>query len=296
MTDTTPEPDAARAGSAEGDPTETELAETPIVETPLAETPLAEAQIVARLRAAGCVFAEDEARLLIEAAGTPAELATMVRRRLAGLPLEPILGWAEFCGLRILVDPGVFVPRRRTELLVEQAAALARPGAVVVDLCCGSGAVGTALAARIDGIELYAADIEPAAVRTARRNVVPAGGRVVEGDLYEPLPSELRGRVDILAVNAPYVPTEAIELMPPEARVHEPRVTLDGGADGLDVQRRIAAEAPQWLAPGGRLLIETSERQAPLTVAILIDSGLTAHVVRSQELDATVVIGTMSAS
>lgn len=248
--------------------------------------------IVSRLRAAGCVFAEEEARLLISAARTPDELAAMVDRRAAGLPLEHVVGWAEFCGLRISVEPGVFVPRRRTEFLVSQAAALARPGAIVVDLCCGSGAVGVALAAAVERIALYAADIDPAAVRCARRNVVAAGGRVYEGDLYEPLPAALRGCVDIVVANVPYVPTEAIERMPTEARLHEARVALDGGADGLDVQRRVAAAAPLWLAPGGHLLIETSERQAPQTVDIFARSGLIPHVASFDELDATVVIGT----
>src|SRR5215468_1403614 len=143
--------------------------------------------IVARLRAAGCVFAEDEARLLMTAARTPAELEVMVGQRAAGRPLEQVLGWAEFCGLRIAVAPGVFVPRRRTEFLVRQAEALARPGAVVVDLCCGSGAVGAALAAALHRIELHAVDIDPVAVRCARHNLATAGARVYEGDLYQPL-------------------------------------------------------------------------------------------------------------
>ncbi|MDT7565026.1 MAG: release factor glutamine methyltransferase, partial [Pseudonocardiales bacterium] len=164
--------------------------------------------MVTRLRAAGCVFAEDEARLLISSARTPADLAAMVDRRVRGLPLEHVLGWAEFCGLRIAVDTGVFVPRRRTEFLVRQAASLARPGAVVLDLCCGSGAVGAALAATVERAEIHAVDIDPAAVLCARRNL--AGGQVYEGDLYEPLPDALRGRVDVLVANAPYVPTEAI--------------------------------------------------------------------------------------
>jgi release factor glutamine methyltransferase len=248
--------------------------------------------IVTRLRAAGCVFAEDEARLLISAARTPADLAAMVDRRVAGLPLEHVLGWAEFCGLRIAVDPGVFVPRRRTEFLVRRAVALGRPRAVVVDLCCGSGAVGVALAASLDRIELYAVDIDPAAVRCARRNVAAAGGQVYEGDLYEPLPATLRGRVDILLANAPYVPTGAVGLMPAEARVYEPRVALDGGADGLDVLRRVTAVAPQWLAPGGHLLVETSEQQAPQAVETFARNGLVPSVAGSDELNATVVIGT----
>jgi release factor glutamine methyltransferase len=118
---------------------------------------------------------------------------------------------------------------------------------------------------------------------------------VYEGDLYEPLPAALRGRVDILVANVPYVPTEAVELLPPEARVHEPRVALDGGTDGLDVLRRFAAAAPSWLAPGGHLLVETSERQAPLAVAAVGRGGLVPRVASSDELSATVVIGTRPA-
>jgi release factor glutamine methyltransferase len=255
-------------------------------------TPTAD-EITGRLRAAGCVFAEDEARLLIAAAASPAQLSAMVAQRAGGMPLEHVLGWAEFCGLRIAVDPGVFVPRRRTEFLVGQAAAgtgrAGRP--VVVDLCCGSGALGVALAAALGGADLHAADVDPAAVACARRNVVPAGGRVHAGDLFAALPADLRGRVDILAVNVPYVPTGEIALLPAEAREHEPRVALDGGPDGLDVLRRVAGEAAAWLAPGGRLLTETSERQAAAAAQIVAGGGLAARVVSDDELGATVVIG-----
>ena len=244
--------------------------------------------IVTRLRAAGCVFAEDEARLLIVAARTPAELDALASQRVAGLPLEQVLGWAEFCGLRITVTPGVFVPRRRTEFLVRQAVALARRGDVVVDLCCGAGAIGAALAAAVKGAEVYAADIDPAAVRCARQNL-PAD-RVYQGDLYAPLPAVLRGRVAILAANVPYVPAGDIGLLPAEARAHEPRAALDGGADGLDVLRRVAIGAAAWLAPGGYLLSETSDRQAALAEAVVTASGLAARVARSPDLDATVII------
>ncbi|MFE7608575.1 putative protein N(5)-glutamine methyltransferase [Streptomyces celluloflavus] len=259
---------------------------------PSSPSPLTPSAVVTRLRAAGCVFAEDEAELLVTTARTPAELAAMVDRRAGGLPLEHVLGWAEFCELRIAVDPGVFVPRRRTEFLVRRAAALARPGAVVVDLCCGSGAVGAALAAVLDGIELYAADIDPAAVRCARRNIAAVGGRAYAGDLFEPLPATLRGRVGVLAANVPYVPTGAVGLLPPEARDHEPLVALDGGADGLAVMRRVAAEAPRWLAPGGHLLVETSERQAPPAADAFARNGLVPRIAHSEDHDATVVIGT----
>jgi release factor glutamine methyltransferase len=230
--------------------------------------------------------------MLLSAARTSAELDAMVDRRAAGLPLEQVLGWAEFCGLRIAVEPGVFVPRRRTEFLVRQAVALAQAPVVVVDMCCGSGAVGAALAAVRPRVEVYAVDIDPAAVRCARRNLAACGGHAYAGDLYEPLPEALRGRVDVLVANAPYVPTEAISLMPPEARLHEPRVALDGGPDGLDVQRRVIAAAPVWLAPGGHLLIETSESQAPRTAETFARHGLIPRVAGSEELDATVVIGT----
>ncbi|MGR8009739.1 putative protein N(5)-glutamine methyltransferase [Streptomyces hypolithicus] len=250
--------------------------------------------VVGRLRVAGCVFAEDEAQLLVTTAQSNAELAAMVERRVTGLPLEHVLGWAEFHGRRIAVDPGVFVPRRRTEFLVQHALALApQRGAVVVDLCCGSGALGAALAASLAKVELYAADVDPAAVRCARRNVAGLGGRVYEGDLYEPLPAAvLAGRVDVLLANVPYVPTEEIELLPPEARIHEARVALDGGADGLDVLRRVTAEAARWLAPGGHLLFETSERQTPQAVETVARDGLLPRVVTSEELYATVVVGT----
>ena len=249
---------------------------------------LAKADVVGRLRAAGCVFAEDEARLLLSAGRTPAELDAMVDRRAAGEPLEHVLGWAEFCGLRITVEPGVFVPRRRTEFLVAQAAALARPADVIVDLCCGAGAIGAALAAAVDRVQVHAADIDPAAVRCARRNVP---GRVYQGDLYAPLPAGLRGRVAVLVANVPYVPTGEIGFLPPEARAHEPRAALDGGADGLEVLRRVAAGAPGWLTSRGHLLIETSERQAKAAEAAFAASGLATRVISSDDLDATVVIG-----
>lgn len=251
-------------------------------------------EVVTRLRGAGCVFAEDEAQLLVAAATSPAELASLVERRAAGLPLEHLLGWAAFCGLRIAVGPGVFVPRRRTEFLVQQAQAL--PGRaeprVVVDLCCGSGAVGLALAAALGPVDLHATDVDPAAVRCARGNLAAVGGAVYEGDLDAPLPQRLRGRVDILVANAPYVPTDAIAGLPPEARLHEPRAALDGGTDGLAIVRRVIAAAPRWLAPGGSVLVETSERQALPACDALSRAGLLPHHARSEEHPATVVIGT----
>jgi release factor glutamine methyltransferase len=247
---------------------------------------------------AGCVFAEDEVAVLLASARTPLELEQMVQQRVAGAPLEHIVGWAEFAGMRVAVDPGVFVPRRRTELLLRHALRLAPARPVVVELCCGSAALSLALASTLQDIELYATDIDTAAVRCAIRNLAVLAGPacVLQGDLYEPLPASLSGRVDVLLANAPYVPTDSISLMPREARRYEPRFALDGGSDGLDVQRRIAAAASRWLAPDGHLLVETSRSQADESVAILGRHGLATQVVTSDELDATAVIGWLPAA
>lgn len=257
--------------------------------------------VVAALRAAGCVFAEDEAELLLAAPAPPAEVDALVARRVAGEPLEYVLGWVAFAGLRVPVDPGVFVPRRRTELLVEQAVAVlragaagrdggaGRDGAVVVDLCCGCGAVGLAIATALPGTDLHAADVDPVSVANARRALAPVGGRVYAGDLDAPLPAALRGRVDVLVANAPYVPTGAIDLMPPEARLHEPLPALDGGADGLAVLRRVVAAAPGWLAPGGHLLVETGRAQVPALAAAVTAAGLLPRVTVDDDRSATVL-------
>lgn len=283
----------------------------------ISEQPMSYAEIVDALRAAGCVFAEDEAQLLITAAREAdfdaSQLRSLVGRRVAGAPLEPLIGWAEFCGLRVAVEPGVFVPRRRTEFLVEQAGELARVLAsdqgprhdaaaasrpVVVDLCCGTGAIGLAVLAALAKLpvlksaSLHACDIDPVAVRCAAQNIAPVAGITYQGDLFDALPAELCGDVDVIVCNAPYVPTDSIAFMPPEARDHEPRLALDGGADGVAIHRRVARVARQWLRPGGSLLIETSRSQATETQLAMQLGGLAARIARSDEYDATVAIGT----
>jgi release factor glutamine methyltransferase len=251
-----------------------------------------EEQVVAALRAAGCVFAEDEAAMLIGTARDEDELAAMVRERATGVPIEHVVGWADFCGVRVAVDPGVFVPRVRTQVLAEQAAAATRPGATVVDLCCGSGAIGLVVAMRVSDVRLYASDVEPAAVTCARRNLAPLkDATVVQGDLFEALPRDLLGTVDVLLSNVPYVPSPAIEYLPAEAREYEPRTALDGGADGLDVLRRVAAEAPRWLAPHGRLFVESSLDQAEIALAIMASVGLRPELFVDDEVEVAVVTG-----
>lgn len=215
----------------------------------------------------------------------------MLRRRKAGEPIQQIVGWAEFCGLRITVDPGVFLPRRKTEFLVERAIALGQPGSTLLDICCGSGAIGVAVATALNKADLHATDIDPASVRCAAVNANEVGGRVYQGDLFEPLPHSLRGRFNLILANAPYVPTGEIHLMPREARLHEEPGTLEGGHDGLDIQRRLIAEAPEWLSGKGHLLVETSDHQAESTMRLIKDIGLKATLATSAEWGATVVIG-----
>jgi release factor glutamine methyltransferase len=253
-------------------------------------------QTIAALRAAGCVFAEEEADVLLVGAGDEAQLATMVARRCAGEPLETVVGWVDFCGVRVTVDPGVFVPRRRTQVLARVAIATARPGATVVELCCGAGAIAAAVAASVTGVRLFASDIDAAAVRCAQRNLAPYGVRPVVGDLFDAVPADVAGAVDVLVANVPYVPSAAVEFLPAEAREHEPRIALDGGGDGLDVLRRIAVRAPAWLSPGGCLMVETSLEQVDTASTVMADSGLRPDVVCDDDLDVAVVLGRAQSS
>lgn len=261
-----------------------------------------QADLVGALRTAGCVFAEDEARLIADAAADSRDLARLTARRCSGEPLEHVVGWAEFYGARIAVDTGVFVPRRRTELMADEAIRLARRAVdakgrqqlTVVDLCTGSAAVAVTVATVLRGdgyqIDLHVSDVDPVAVACARRNVATVGGHMHQGDLFEALPSALAGTIDVMTANTPYVPTDEIAWMPPEARVHEPPSALDGGADGLEIARRLVASAKRWLAPGGHVIVETSDRQSEALVAAGRMAGLDAWVVADAEIGGTIVV------
>lgn len=261
----------------------------------LSPLPLSAPNAVARaLREAGSVFAEEEAALIIEAAdGDPAQLSRLLEQRCKGKPLEQLLGWAEFAGLRIEVHEGVFVPRRRTELLARHALEACTSEAIVVDLCCGSGAIAASILSAMRHVQIYATDHAQASVDCARRNL---GSRatVLQGDLFTALPDSLRGKVDVLAVNAPYVPSDSIAFMPPEARLYEPRNALDGGHDGLDFHRRVAADAVSWLHPESTVVIETSTAQATQSAALFTASGFHTRIVHDQGIDGTVVVATRS--
>lgn len=225
--------------------------------------------VVERLRAAGSVFAEDEARLL---GGDEA----LIARRLAGERLEHVLGWVEFCGLRLDVDPGVFIPRPQTEALAEAAAAL-HP-TVALDLFAGCGAIACAVKAHNPDARVVAGELDPAALACARRNAARFGVELFTADVDDGIPAGLEGRVDVLTANVPYVPTSELPFVPHDG---EPAAALDGGADGLDWVRRVLAIAARWLRPGGVLLYEQPERDSGSErVARFEYDGL--QVVRSQ--------------
>ncbi|QOR72459.1 putative protein N(5)-glutamine methyltransferase [Ruania alkalisoli] len=247
-------------------------------------------ELVRQLRAAGCVFAEEEAALLEAAASDPVQLERLVARRTAGEPLELVLGWVDFDGIRLGTAAGVFVPRARTQHLVEVAAALAPTGGVVADVCCGIGAVAAALGRRRPDLRLIACDVDPAATCAARHNL--PGIDVVTGDLLEALPVTERGRLDMVVANTPYVPTDELHTMPREAREHEPALALDGGSDGLDVQRRLAVQARTWMAPGAALLTEIAADQWPAARDLFQAAGWVVRWRPSEHWGSAVVVAT----
>jgi release factor glutamine methyltransferase len=206
--------------------------------------------VVARLRAAGSVFAEDEAELLD---GDD----QLIERRIAGERLEHVLGWVDFAGLRLEVDAGVFIPRPQTEALAQRAAAL-RPS-LALDLFAGCGAIACVVKSRNPEARVVAGELDPVALACARRNGQRFGVEVFISDVDAGIPAELEGRVDVMTANVPYVPTAELPYVPHDG---EPVAALDGGPDGDDWIRRVTSIAPRWLRPGGTLLIEVDERRS----------------------------------
>jgi release factor glutamine methyltransferase len=224
--------------------------------------------ICARLAAAGCLLPDHEARELSSHAPEPETLERWVRRREHGEPLAWIVGSASFCGFRVRVDPGVYVPRPQTEQLAVRAARLLPRDGAATDLCTGSGAIAAHLMRAAPSARVVATDLDRKAVACARNN----GVRVIRADLAGPLRS---GVFDVVTGVAPYVPTAQIALLPVDVRRYEPRGALDGGGDGLDSVRRLIADAARLLRPGGWLLTEIGGAQDRATASSLTGGGFT---------------------
>ena len=232
------------------------------------------------LAKAGCIAAEEEAGELIRAAGgDPVGLDDLVSRRTGGEPIAWLTGAVRFCGLELSVAPGVYVPRPQTEHLARRAAALLPAGGVAVDLCTGAGAIAAVLAATVPTARVVATELDTKAVESARRNRV----ETFEGDLDEPLPRELARRVDVLTAVVPYVPTGSLRLLARDVQAFEPRLALDGGADGTDLLEEVARRSPAWLRPGGWLLLELGGDQAEPLGQLLVGLGFTALEVVADE-------------
>lgn len=211
------------------------------------------------LMSGGFVAADEEAaELLAAAAGDRERLEAMVARRQTGEPLAWITGTAEFCGLWVRVDPGVYVPRWQSEPLAERAAARLPAAGVAIDLCTGSGAIAAVLQTRRPAARVVAADVDERAVANARAN----GVEVFQGDLFAPLPSELEGHVDVVVGVVPYVPTPGLPLLQRDTFTFETELAYDGGPDGTDILRRALLDARRFLRSGGALLLEVGGAQA----------------------------------
>jgi release factor glutamine methyltransferase len=228
-------------------------------------------RVVSALAEAGCVAPHEEADALFLARSEGVEpIEELVARRLHGEPLAWITGSVRFCGVRIHVDPGVFVPRPHTQALARRAASLLSDDGIAVDLCTGSGAVAAVLALAHPRATVIATDIDSTAVACARRN----GVRALVGDLDEPLPPSLLGRVDVMTAVVPYVPTEELAFLPRDVLANEPRRALDGGPSGTRVLVRAAEVAARWLRPGGNVLLELGGDQAGEVANALAEVGL----------------------
>ncbi len=228
------------------------------------------ADVVCRLAAGGCVAADEEADELLRAGGgATALLEELIARRLQGEPLAWITGSVRFCEVTVLVEPGVYVPRPQTEALAHRAAALLPVAGAAVDLCTGSGAIAVVLGRAHPRAHVLATDIDPVAVTCARRNGVAA----LVGDLDGPIPTPLRGSVDVVTAVVPYVPTEELHLLPRDVRAHEPRRAIDGGWGGTAVLARAVRASARLLRPGGMVLLELGGDQADAIGDALAGAG-----------------------
>ncbi len=255
--------------------------------------PTLRAAIIGRLVAAGVPSPTADARWLLEhvrAGGSldPEHLEALVARRERHEPLQLILGSWPFRTVELALAPGVFLPRPETEVVAGVAIEHARrlgPGAVVAEPCTGSGAIACSLIAEVPGVRVIATDRDPAAVALARRNLVstaPGGPpEVLEGDLLEPLPATLRGHLDVVVANPPYLPSSDRGQLTREVVEYDPQAALFGGPDGHEVVDALLGSSRGWLRPGGVVIVEIDERRGGDAVAVATGLGFTGvHLVR----------------
>lgn len=218
--------------------------------------------LVLRLRAAGCVFAEEEAAILEESALNEAHLHQLCERRERGEPLEQLVGWVDFGGLRLSVGPGVFIPRQRTLFLAGMTLAAAREQShpVVLEAFSGAAPVAAWVARHLPEATVHASDADAVALAHAERNL-GSGVAVSRGTVLSAVPPRFRGVVDVLAAVPPYVPESEALFMSRESHEHEPGAAVYAGADGLYFVRAVIDEADPWLSPTGRILLEMNREQ-----------------------------------
>lgn len=232
------------------------------------------------LAEAGCIAPREEADELIgAAAGDPKVLRDLLSRRARGEPIAWLTGTITFGGLPLFVAPGVYVPRWQTEQLARRAATLLPPAGVAADLCTGAGAIAVVLAAAVPTARVLATEVDSVAVGCARRNRV----EVFEGFLDDPLPRELEHRVDVVTAVVPYVPTDALRLLPRDVQAFEPRLALDGGVEGTDLLAEVVRRSSGWLGPGGWLLLELGGDQARPIGRLLHEFGFEGVDVMADE-------------
>jgi release factor glutamine methyltransferase len=231
--------------------------------------------IAGLLAAAGIENAAREAAWIVADAPSSADAEAWARRRVEGEPLQYILGTVAFRHLTLSIGPGVFIPRPETEEVAGRAIALLEDGGVAVDLCTGSGAIALALAEECRGSRVFATESSAEALTWARLNADRRGAGVtfLEGNLFAPLPAALRGSVDVVVSNPPYIAFDEADVLPAEVIDHEPHEALLSGVDGLDVVDAIVEEAPAWLRPGGALVLEIGEKQGGAVRELLRRAG-----------------------
>jgi len=225
--------------------------------------------VTAALMAAGCIAADEEAVELMASAHDEEGLRQLLARRLTGEPLAWITGTSTFCGLEVAVAPGVYVPRWQTEPLARLAAQLLPAAGVGVDLGTGSGAVAMVMQRARPAASVVATEPDPLAAACARRN----GLVVYEGDLDEPLPEELASHVDVMTGVLPYVPDDALHLLPRDVQRFEPRRALDGGKGGTELVAAAVRRSPRWVKEGGWLLLEIGGDQVAEVRVMMTEAG-----------------------